>query len=82
MDTSIEPHGASHLTRSIIRRIHRGYKRWISPLFGNVCRFSPTCSEYALQAIEKYGFIKGVWLAFKRIIRCNPYCRGGNDPLP
>ena len=66
----------------ILRFLFKFYKKFISPLFGNVCRFTPTCSEYALQAIEKYGFFKGVWLAIKRIIRCNPYNKGGEDPVP
>ena len=60
----------------------RGYKKYISPHLGHHCRFIPTCSEYALQAIEKYGALKGSWLAVKRIIRCNPFCKGGYDPLP
>lgn len=59
----------------------RLYQKFISPLFGPKCRFTPTCSEYAVSALEKYGFIKGSWLAFKRILRCNPFCEGGYDPL-
>ena len=58
------------------------YKICISPFFPPSCRFTPTCSMYALEAIEKYGPWKGVYLAFKRIIRCNPYCKGGYDPVP
>lgn len=46
------------------------------------CRFYPTCSEYTRQAIEKYGFIKGVWLGLKRICRCHPFNKGGYDPVP
>ena len=65
-----------------LRLMHRIYKRCVSPMFGNVCRFEPSCSDYALQAVEKHGFIRGGWLAMKRIIRCNPYCRGGDDPVP
>ncbi len=59
----------------------RMYQRCISPLLGPSCRFTPTCSEYAIKALEKYGFIKGSWLAAKRILRCNPFCKGGYDPL-
>ena len=73
---------ASAVTLTVVRSLHRGYKKMISPLFGNVCRFYPYCSDYALEAVEKYGLIKGGWLAFKRIIRCNPYSRGGDDPVP
>jgi hypothetical protein len=60
----------------------RWYRRYISPLLPDSCIYSPTCSEYALEAIEKYGAAKGGWLAFRRILRCNPFCRGGHDPVP
>ena len=60
----------------------RFYRRNISPLTPPCCRFIPTCSEYALEAIEKYGALKGGWLAFKRILRCNPFHKGGYDPVP
>ncbi|MCR5009866.1 MAG: membrane protein insertion efficiency factor YidD [Clostridia bacterium] len=59
--------------------IYRGY---ISPRFPGVCRFNPTCSEYAMQAIQKYGALKGTWLAIKRILRCHPGNPGGYDPVP
>lgn len=59
----------------------RFYKAAISPYLGNNCRFTPTCSEYAMQAIDRYGAFKGVFLAIKRILRCNPFCKGGYDPL-
>ena len=60
----------------------RFYKRQISPCLPPSCRFIPTCSEYAMQAVEKYGAVKGGWLAAKRIVRCNPFCKGGYDPVP
>ena len=60
----------------------RFYQKFISPLFPACCRFTPTCSQYALEAIEKHGVIKGFFLAFKRILRCNPYSKGGYDPVP
>lgn len=59
----------------------RLYQRFVSPIFGAKCRFTPTCSQYAIEAIEKYGIFKGTWLSFKRILRCNPFCKGGYDPL-
>ena len=60
----------------------RFYRRYISPLRKPCCRFIPTCSEYALEAVEKYGPWKGSWLALKRLLRCHPFCRGGYDPVP
>ncbi len=57
------------------------YQKHISVMFGRRCRFYPTCSEYSKQAILKYGIVKGVWLSIKRILRCNPFCKGGYDPL-
>ena len=61
----------------------RFYRRAISPARPPCCRFIPTCSEYALEAVEKYGAWKGGWLAFKRLMRCNPFNRGDfYDPVP
>ncbi|MDR1244455.1 MAG: membrane protein insertion efficiency factor YidD [Endomicrobium sp.] len=58
------------------------YYKFVSKILPARCRFYPTCSTYAYQAIEMYGFFKGSFLAFKRIIRCNPFCNGGLDPVP
>ncbi len=59
------------------------YRRHLSPLKRHpTCRFSPTCSEYARIAIERYGSAKGSYLAIRRILRCNPFCKGGYDPVP
>ncbi len=57
------------------------YQKHISPMLGNNCKFYPTCSEYTKQAIEKYGAFKGVFYGVKRIIKCNPFSKGGYDPL-
>ncbi len=60
------------------------YKKFLSPVFsflGVHCKYYPTCSDYAIQAIEKYGFIYGSFLSLKRILRCNPFSKGGYDPL-
>jgi uncharacterized protein len=57
------------------------YKAMISPFLPPACRFEPTCSEYAKQAVEKYGAVKGTWLGVKRILRCHPFCKGGHDPV-
>ena len=60
----------------------RFYQREISPLCPPRCRYIPTCSEYALEAVEKYGAVRGTFLATKRILRCNPFHKGGYDPVP
>lgn len=61
----------------------RGYQIFLSPLKGRgVCRYTPTCSQYAIEAIEKYGAWKGSRLAVFRILRCNPFSKGGYDPVP
>ena len=58
------------------------YRNCISPLFPPVCRFTPTCSQYAQEAIRKYGPFKGGWLALRRILRCHPFGGSGYDPVP
>ena len=60
----------------------RFYRVSISPMHQPCCRFIPTCSQYAMEAIEKYGALKGGYLALRRILRCNPLCKGGYDPVP
>lgn len=60
----------------------KGYKREVSPFLPPACRFIPTCSEYAYTAIERFGVIKGGALALWRIMRCNPFFKGGYDPVP
>ena len=60
----------------------RFYRNAISPLRPPCCRFYPTCSQYALEALEKYGALKGGWLSLRRILRSNPFHKGGYDPVP
>lgn len=60
----------------------RFYMKFISPLKKPCCRFIPTCSEYALEAIDRFGAFRGGFMAFCRILRCNPFCKGGYDPVP
>ncbi|MDP4125552.1 MAG: membrane protein insertion efficiency factor YidD [Bacillota bacterium] len=57
------------------------YQKFISPLKGQSCRFYPTCSEYSVQALQRYGFIKGSWKSVKRILKCHPFHPGGHDPV-
>lgn len=60
----------------------RGYQKFISPALPPSCRFSPSCSQYALEAVSKYGALKGIWLGLRRLIRCHPFNPGGYDPVP
>ena len=62
--------------------IIKGYHKYISPILPGACRFEPTCSVYTVQAIERFGVIRGMLLGIWRILRCNPFCRGGYDPVP
>ena len=59
----------------------RFYQKWVSPMLGSNCRFRPTCSQYTLEAIKKYGFFKGGIMGMWRILRCNPFSKGGDDPV-
>ncbi|MGJ7903957.1 membrane protein insertion efficiency factor YidD [Lysobacter sp. 1R34A] len=69
------------IDRLLIALLH-GYKRWISPMLGQRCRFHPSCSSYSMQAIERFGALKGSWLTVRRIARCHPLHPGGHDPVP
>ena len=68
--------------KTILIGLIKVYRLFISPLFPPCCRFRPTCSKYALEAINRFGVLKGSWLSVKRISRCHPFHPGGYDPVP
>ena len=67
---------------AVLMGVVKAYRLLLSPWLGSACRFTPTCSQYAIEAIEKKGIIKGCWMAVKRICRCHPWHPGGVDPVP
>ncbi|HEY3442629.1 MAG TPA: membrane protein insertion efficiency factor YidD [Paludibaculum sp.] len=67
--------------QTVILSLLRTYKRWLSPLLPSACRFHPTCSEYMMDAVTKYGAARGVWMGLRRLARCHPLNPGGLDPV-
>jgi len=72
----------SRIPAEILIALLRGYKRMLSPLFLPSCRYTPTCSEYAMEAVDRDGAIRGLVLAIWRLLRCHPFAHGGYDPVP
>lgn len=70
------------ISRLIVISLIRQYQRWLSPMIGPSCRFDPTCSFYAIEAINRHGVLIGGWLTVKRILKCHPLHPGGIDPVP
>ncbi len=70
------------MLKKLVLLLISGYRRFVSPLFLPTCRYQPTCSAYALEAVERFGVFKGGWLALGRILRCHPWHPGGYDPVP
>jgi putative membrane protein insertion efficiency factor len=70
------------MLRFFLVRLIRLYQLCLSPFVGQCCRFYPTCSEYAIEAIDKHGFLKGGWLTIKRLVKCHPWYKGGVDNVP
>ena len=70
------------MIKRIVLGLIRFYQRFISPLFGQTCRFEPSCSKYTYEAIERYGILRGGWMGIKRLSRCHPFHPGGYDPVP
>jgi putative membrane protein insertion efficiency factor len=67
--------------KSVVLQLLRGYKWAVSPLLPPSCRYVPTCSEYAMEAVDRYGVLRGGFMAFVRVLRCHPFVRGGYDPV-
>jgi putative membrane protein insertion efficiency factor len=72
----------STLPQRALIALVRGYRLLLSPWLGSACRFEPTCSAYALRALETHGALAGSYLTARRVLRCNPWCAGGCDPVP
>ena len=70
------------MIRQMLMGVVRGYRLLLSPWLGSACRFEPTCSVYALQALERHGAAHGSYLTLRRLGRCHPWCAGGHDPVP
>lgn len=70
------------LLKKLLILLVKFYQNFISPLFPGVCRYTPSCSQYMIEAIETHGIIKGIWLGTKRILRCHPWGGSGYDPVP
>ena len=70
------------MTKNIFIRFIKLYQYLISPILGSHCRFNPTCSNYAIESIKKHNLIKALYLSFKRILKCHPWGKSGNDPVP
>lgn len=68
--------------RRLLIALVRGYRLLLSPWLGSACRFEPTCSVYAIEALERHGAAAGSWLTVARLARCQPWCQGGHDPVP
>lgn len=79
---SPETHIGSTLYERSVRAAHRGYKLTLSPIFGQSCRFLPTCSDYGRDALIQHGPVKGGWLTVKRLCKCHPFGKSGYDPVP
>jgi len=71
----------SHFAKFVTLQVLRAYKWAISPLLPAACRYVPTCSEYAMEAVERYGALRGGWMAFVRLLRCHPFGSSGYDPV-
>lgn len=76
-----EKDGQGFIARCLICFV-KAYKRYVSPILPPSCIYKPTCSEYAIEALRRYGALRGGWLTLSRLVRCNPFHKGGYDPVP
>lgn len=81
-ESRVAPGGRGGIAARMLIAIIRVYQWTLSPLLPNCCRFEPTCSRYAVEALRLHGFWRGSWLTCRRLLRCQPFCRGGFDPVP
>ncbi len=70
------------IVTTVLVALVKGYQLALSPFFGQQCRFTPTCSQYAIEALQTHGSVKGLLLSLKRVLRCHPWHAGGHDPIP
>lgn len=68
--------------KRVLQAVLHAYKRWLSPALPASCRYVPSCSEYAIEAVEVHGALRGSWMALIRLLRCHPFIKGGYDPVP
>lgn len=73
---------ALHLPQQILMGLVKAYRLLLSPWLGSACRFEPTCSAYSLQALQQHGAVAGTYLTLYRLVRCQPWCKSGHDPVP
>ena len=77
-----EPSHGGRVARGFARALLRSYRAAIAPAIGPVCRYTPSCSVYAEEAVQRWGVVRGGYLALRRVLRCHPFARGGLDPVP
>ena len=80
--TDLAVRGVTQLPRQLLVAVIRAYQRFLSPALPPSCRFHPSCSQYALEAVTRHGALRGGWLAARRLARCHPFHPGGYDPVP
>ena len=71
----------NHFAKAVVLSLLRAYKGFISPMLAPACRYVPTCSEYAIEAVDHFGAARGGWMTMKRVLRCHPFVKGGYDPV-